>query len=43
MKIIAFWDITLCSLTGVDDVSEVCNASIVWEMKEAVRTSETSF
>jgi hypothetical protein len=40
MKMEAFWDIVLCSL-GVNRHSEVCTASIIRVMMEAVCTCET--
>jgi hypothetical protein len=42
MVMTAFWDIAPPGLVEVDDVSEVCTASIAVIMK-AVLTSETSF
>jgi hypothetical protein len=42
MTMIAFWDIALCSLVEVSDVSEVRTASIIRAIVEALHTYEIS-
>jgi hypothetical protein len=36
MKMTTFWDIVLCSLVGVDDVSEVHTAFIIRRLHGAI-------
>jgi hypothetical protein len=42
MKMTVFWDVALCSLVDVYDVSEVLAASIIRAMMKAASTSEAS-
>jgi hypothetical protein len=38
VKIAAFWDVAACSVVEVDDVSEVCTASIIRAMSKSIST-----